>query len=105
VKATGRWVGRSAGVIAAAAGIFGLVRAGQAIEGGVSSFWLYVGGLATIGLVALYLLSDTPGFRLAARLVFHSILMVPMIPVLWVTGWAMRAAGAIQVWTGSDEHR
>jgi hypothetical protein len=64
-----------------------------------------VGGLATAGLAVLYLLSDTQGFRLAARLVFHSILMVPLIPLLWVSGWAMRAAGAIHVWIGRDRRR
>ena len=95
-----RLIGLAACSVAGGALVLGLVLAGQAIHGGVSAFWLYVGGLAATGLAVLYLLSDTPGFRLAAQLVFHSLLMVPLIPLLWIAGWGMRAIGAIHVRVG-----
>jgi NTE family protein len=82
----------------------GIAGGGVLVGGNVSVPTLYgvLAGLVSLVafLAVLYLKGDARGFRLLSRIVFGSLLYVPLIPVLYVGGWLMVGVGSLHVRLG-----
>ncbi|HVS86475.1 MAG TPA: patatin-like phospholipase family protein [Gaiellaceae bacterium] len=90
----------AAAAVLAVAALAALAWVGFRIGGGVSAQALYGVLVGLAAAAALYLNAGTHGLRLLSRILLGTVPYLPLIPLLFVAGVAMRFVGWIHVRTG-----